>query len=686
MLFYNSCKQSFKMIGYMHISFQNMITHYHGAEFYKQVLKSAGFDDVEWVSAFHVYSDEETYRLFFAYGQLVSQTSEEVWEKFGIWMFHYVIEDGWKKVLSSVAHNLHASSSSRSTFIVKLQEFLNNLTSVHFFVDQFAFQSEIRSPSFKSENMGDGSIRLHYYSERKGLYPLVKGMITEAARILFGKEIKMIVTDRQQEQRSDALFEHVIFTLEVMDEEVQLADVNRTDMIIAQPLPMSLKCWNSMFPSHVCFSKTMIIEHCGEFVLREFPKTKNRMTKMSDIFTLIEPNDITLTFKSIVQYINSVFIVQFKDNMLRNRSNKKMFFSLKGQMMLINNHQSILYINSPHLSTPEDLLQTNLYLNDFQRHDATRDKIMLNQTQITQKKLEDTIQNTKQISEELEISKRRFEDLRQIRVPKSIVPESQKYTEVTCLYADIPHIDIILSNCNAQQVTTIIGEMFEQFDRLIEIHSCFKLRGIMENYLVICGASEDRNDHAATALNLAIAMIFVAKEIFRGLNLSIPIRIVVHSGSVLGGLLRQRYSFWSETINFTKRLKEHGSEGQILVTNATKSLATKSPKNKFEFTTKGYVNIENSQFATCTFFLNGNTKKSVWEILGKDKPEEASRDGKQELGSEKEAAARSAVIFDEKLLHESQIKNKLSKVGNETNATNSTSSPRNSDSSICSIQ
>lgn len=117
---------------------------------------------------------------------------------------------------------------------------------MHFFIDQIAFKSELRGPAFKCETKPDGSLRfwlsfyrsqisdfrLHYYSLRKGLFPLVKGMglhflgscktslglVRQSAKALFGLDIKTTVTERTQERRNNLLSEHVVFSVEAEDE------------------------------------------------------------------------------------------------------------------------------------------------------------------------------------------------------------------------------------------------------------------------------------------------------------------------------------------------------------------------------------------------------------------------------------------------------------------------------------
>ena len=53
------------------------------------------------------------------------------------------------------------------------QDFLENLDYVHtYMMSQFP---DINMPSFRCETIFGGKIRLHYFSFRKGLYPVVVG-------------------------------------------------------------------------------------------------------------------------------------------------------------------------------------------------------------------------------------------------------------------------------------------------------------------------------------------------------------------------------------------------------------------------------------------------------------------------------------------------------------------------------
>lgn len=71
-----------------------------------------------------------------------------------------------------------------------LQEFLDNLSSMHFFISQIVYQTDSRPPSFKCEAKPDGSLRLHYYSPRQGFFPVVKGFVKFSQLVMRGSNLR----------------------------------------------------------------------------------------------------------------------------------------------------------------------------------------------------------------------------------------------------------------------------------------------------------------------------------------------------------------------------------------------------------------------------------------------------------------------------------------------------------------
>ena len=81
-------------------------------------------------------------------------------------------------------------------------------------------------------------------------------------------------------------------------------------------------------------------------------------------------------------------------------------------------------------------------------------------------------------------------------------------------------------------------------------------------------------DHTERVLNLAISMVVEAKQVtVPRLKLPLLLRIGVHSGAVVGGVIgitRIRFCVLGEAVNIAKRLISHTEAGRILVTSASK--------------------------------------------------------------------------------------------------------------------
>ncbi|KHJ91153.1 heme NO binding associated [Oesophagostomum dentatum] len=324
-----------------------------------------------------------------------------------------------------------------------IDEFLDNLNSMHYFIDQIAFKSEMRGPTFQCESVGEGALRLHYFSHRQGLFPIVKGLVRRTARLLFEMEVKVNVVERSQERRKSGMVEHVVFSLEPDDEHragKRLAYKFKRQTRISGdfetrdpnlPLPVNLKDFSRIFPYHICFNRQMVVEHVGGYLLAEYGLGDKKMLKLTELVQLIQPADIQqLTHKSIMTYLNTLFIFQLKHHCRRNEVEKdsseafQQPLCLKGQMMPVNSGNSIIFLCSPHVTTVRDILDLKLFISDMPIHDATRDLVMLNQSRICQmelnKRLEETVRKLKGLAEQLAKKKEQTEHLLYEFVPEVI--------------------------------------------------------------------------------------------------------------------------------------------------------------------------------------------------------------------------------------------------------------------------
>ncbi|WKY06480.1 hypothetical protein Q1695_006573 [Nippostrongylus brasiliensis] len=639
-------------IGWTHICLSHLITRRCGAEVWQQIMRKAGFSQDTEIDAQTYYDDTETMRIFRAAASILGLSVDDMWEMYGEFLITYVCETGWERMLACMANNL--------------QEFLDNLNSMHYFIDQIAFKSEMKGPTFQCEATGEGALRLHYFSQRQGLFPIVKGLVRQVARLMFDMDVKVNMIERSQERRKAGMVEHVVFALEPDDEHRAgkrlsykfkrenrfSAEAEAAEAV--QTLAVNLKDFTTMFPYHICFNKQLVIEHVGKHLLIEYNLVDKKMLKLTELVQVIQPADIQqLSHKTIMTYLNTLFIFQLKHHCKRNEVEKgsseafQQPLCLKGQMMPVCGGNYIIFLCSPYVTSVRDILNLKLFISDMPMFDATRDLVMLNQSRICQmelnKRLEETVRQLKLMAEELEKKKQQTEHLLYEFVPPAIadalrfnkpVPP-QEYSECTVLFSDIPDFLTISGTCKPSQVVDVITQLFKRFDHLIEKHSCYKVLSLMDSYMVVSGVPNSNQMHAENMLNLALGFIFSGRMVIvPELELPVRVRVGVSCGPVVAGVVsheKPRYCVFGQTVSIAKQICAHSDPGKILISNSTRTTIAKHQRSSFVF--QQHQPVECGTMKMLTHFVEKNEKLSMWEIADVEKEASQSIDGYKELHS-----------------------------------------------------
>ncbi|KAE9555580.1 hypothetical protein FO519_001251 [Halicephalobus sp. NKZ332] len=630
------------MFGWVHESFRQLITRKYGKEIWLKILQQAKFEEGLEPEISRYYKDEDTLSIVNAFASVVGIPVEEVWEAYGGFLIQFTMETGWDQLLRAMAPDLEG--------------FLDGLDALHYFIDHVVYRTKLKGPSFRCEPQGDGSLLLHYYSRRTGLYPIVKGVVREVARRIYDTEVMMRVQERKQEHLETFVMEHVIFAVSQVETGGSSASRSISSRAVsaisievtsATEFHIDLVDFCLAFPHHVCFNQHLMVEHVGIFIKNMFPGILKGQTELTDILELIHP-EIPLTYESIKAYKNSLFIFKLRDlpdNRIESTTGPNPGVTLKGAMVFVSFGQYVMYLCSPNVTTVRELLERNLFLSDMQRHDSTRDLIMLNQSRMSQvelnKKLEETTRNLKKMALELEVEKQKTEDLLCELMPQSVAEslrhghsvEAMEFPECTVLFTDIVTFTNICALCTPYDVVSLLNDLYLRFDRLIELNQVYKVETIGDAYVVVGGVPKQCLNHAERVLNVAIGMMMESKFVLSPItNKPIRIRVGVHAGAVVAGVVGSkmpRYCLFGDTVNVANRMESHGIPGCIHVSESARTLGLKT-NSAFIFTPRGNVEIK-GKGQMFTYFLEKNERKSVWEIIGKHRQGDQSIDGYAEL-------------------------------------------------------
>lgn len=146
---------------------------------------------------------------------------------------------------------------------------------------------------------------------------------------------------------------------------------------------------------------------------------------------------------------------------------------------------------------------------------------------------------------------------------------AHKHTNVSILFADLVGFTAYSSERQAEEVVSTLNALFSRFDTLAESHNLEKIKTIGDAYMVAGGLTETDHDHPSKIAMMALDMIENAEALFSQEKIAMKLRIGIHSGPVVAGVVghkRPFYDVWGDTVNVASRMEETANVGTIQVT------------------------------------------------------------------------------------------------------------------------
>jgi class 3 adenylate cyclase len=180
---------------------------------------------------------------------------------------------------------------------------------------------------------------------------------------------------------------------------------------------------------------------------------------------------------------------------------------------------------------------------------------------------------------------------------------ADRYENATILFCDLVGFTAMAENRYPEEIVKILNRLVSEFDKLSGSLGLEKIKTIGDAYLVVAGLPEHRSDHAAAISEMALKMIDVVETVNGDLDLSLKVRIGIHSGPVVGGVIGQikfTFDLWGDTVNVAARLESHGIPGKIQISETTKQLLN----GNYLLEERGEIELRNHSRIK-TWFLEG---------------------------------------------------------------------------------
>lgn len=137
----------------------------------------------------------------------------------------------------------------------------------------------------------------------------------------------------------------------------------------------------------------------------------------------------------------------------------------------------------------------------------------------------------------------------------------ETHDNVSILYADVVNFTNITTRLPVRTLVETLHELFVKFDEASEEFNVLRIKFLGDCYYCVSGLPIKCEDHARNCVDLGLRMISDIRYVKNKRNLNIDMRIGIHSGTVIGGVigaLKWQYDVWSTDVLIANRLESTG--------------------------------------------------------------------------------------------------------------------------------
>ena len=152
-----------------------------------------------------------------------------------------------------------------------------------------------------------------------------------------------------------------------------------------------------------------------------------------------------------------------------------------------------------------------------------------------------------------------------------------QHDNVSVLFADIVGFTKFSTSVSAETLVWLLNTIFLYFDNLVEKEQLEKIKTIGDCYVLCAGVPKETSEHALKIVSIGLEMVKRTTDIETENDgaISLPIRVGVHSGSVVAGLIgddKLIYDVWGQDVNIAGMMEKTSQPGRVHVSEATYNL------------------------------------------------------------------------------------------------------------------